>query len=39
MYGYNIEDIINNNADNVPIEDFYVFGNIDSSNASATLDK
>ena len=28
-----------NNADNVPIEDFYVFGNIDSSNATVTLDK
>ena len=28
-----------NNIDNVPIEDFYVFGNIDSSNASTTLNK
>ena len=23
-----------NNVDNVPIEDFYVFGNIDSSNGN-----
>ena len=35
----NVIDYSSEVVDNVPIEDFYVFGNIDSSNTSVTLDK